>query len=187
MKKKYTNIILLLCAVSSASAHSDAFEPKFVDSLVSPYLEIQQALAGDDLSSAKDGARHYLSAMKEAPHEGSAHAETMKLTSPAKVISEADSIDNARMSFLVLSAEMSSLVRHIGTQAETPLYIVHCPMAFGNKGGSWIQNDKQVANPYYGSMMFSCGSVQKQIAGSEGHADHGKMPMKKDDHSGHSH
>ena len=128
---------------------------------------LEGGLAGDDLSAAQKGAQHYLTAMKSAPHEGSAHAETMKLTAPAKAITEAGNIDQARMSFLVLSSEMSALVRHIGTEADTPLYIVHCPMAFENKGGSWIQNDKEVANPYYGSMMFRCGAVQTHIAGKE--------------------
>lgn len=178
MNKIYTYTLALLIAVSSSFAHSDAFKPAFVDTLVSPYLEIQKGLAGDDLSAAQKGAQHYLAAMKSAPNEGSAHAETMKLTAPAKAITEAGNIDKARMSFLVLSSEVSALVRHIGTEADTPLYIVHCPMAFENKGGSWIQNDKEVANPYYGSMMFRCGAVQKQIAGES---------SKIQEHEGHRH
>jgi Cu(I)/Ag(I) efflux system membrane fusion protein len=34
-------------------------------------------------------------------------------------------------------------------------------MAFDGKGGSWLQKDATVANPYYGAMMLRCGSVSK--------------------------
>ena len=42
-------------------------------------------------------------------------------------------------------------------------HVVHCPMAFEFTGGSWLQKDKSVANPYFGSEMFSCGAVKKSF------------------------
>jgi Cu(I)/Ag(I) efflux system membrane fusion protein len=117
----------------------------------------------------------------------------MDLSKPAKIVVNAKDIKVARAAFLDLSRQMTSLVQHIGVTSDTPLYEAFCPMAFDNKGGSWIQADETVSNPYYGSMMLRCGSIKKQIAGSEAHSGnsdhsgHGEMPMKKDDHSGHSH
>lgn len=180
----------LLLSISVLQAHSDAFKPTFVDTLVDPYLSMQKGLAADDLQAAQVGAAAFLKAMKHAPHEGGAHEEAMDLSNPAKTISGAEDIKVARTAFLDLSQQMTSLIQHVGTTADTPLYTAFCPMAFDNKGGQWIQSEKTVFNPYYGSMMLRCGSVKKKIAGSEGHSDHsghGKMPMKKDDHSNHSH
>jgi hypothetical protein len=29
--------------------------------------------------------------------------------------------------------------------------------------GSWLSDEKQIANPYYGKSMLSCGSVKSEI------------------------
>lgn len=180
----------LFLTATAAFAHSDAFKPAFVDTLIDPYLVIQKELAGDDLAAAQKGAEHYLAAMKQAPHQGEAHEEAMDLSAPATAILKADDIKAARTAFLSLSQEITSLVQHVGTTKETPLFIAHCPMAFNNKGGSWLQSDKTVANPYYGSMMLRCGSIQKQIAGKD-HGDHGGhahgSSESGESHSGHHH
>jgi hypothetical protein len=79
---------------------------------------------------------------------------------------------------------MKAMISHVGVTSEKPLYLAHCPMAFGNKGGFWIQGDKKIANPYYGAMMLRCGSVKEQVAGKKetsGHKHQGH------DHSSHGH
>lgn len=50
-------------------------------------------------------------------------------------------------------------------------------MAFGGAGGTWIQQNKKVLNPYYGAMMLHCGGIREQIAvGADGKeaAHHGE-------------
>lgn len=166
MKKIQILAVILSIALPVAlQANSDAFKPQFVDTLIDPYLSIQKGLAGDDLPAAKAGAKNYLDAMKATPHKGEAHKEASDLSAPAKVIAETSDIKAAREAFLDLSKEVSSLVKHVGMTGDTPLYLAKCPMAFDNKGGIWIQSGKTVDNPYYGSMMLRCGSVQKQIGG----------------------
>ena len=165
MKKLPALTLSLLLSAAGAFAHSDAFKPELVDTLIAPYLAIQKGLADDDLKAAQTGAKQYLEAMNKAPHEAEAHKETAKLTEPAKMITAALDIKAARTAFLSLSQEVTTLVEHIGTTQDTPLYIAHCPMAFNNEGGSWLQADKTRSNPYYGSMMLRCGSIQKLISG----------------------
>jgi membrane fusion protein, copper/silver efflux system len=181
----------LLLATSALQAHSDAFKPKFVDTLIEPYLTMQQGFAGDNLKAAQSGASAFLEAMKHAPHEGGAHEEAADLSAPAKVIATATDIKAARGAFLDVSREMISLVQHVGTTESTSLYTANCPMAFGGSGGDWIQSTKSVENPYYGSMMFRCGSIKKQIAGTtaaSGHEMHkDAAKAESSDHSGHSH
>ena len=163
----------LSMAVSGLSAHSDAFKPEFVDTLVAPYLQIQAGLAGDDLAIAKSGANTFLAAMKSAP-KGEAEEESADLRAPAKEITGAANIEVARAAFLILSGEVTSLIKHVGTTGDTALFVAHCPMAFGGKGGDWIQADKTVSNPYYGSRMLRCGGIKAQVAGDEepDHTDH---------------
>jgi Cu(I)/Ag(I) efflux system membrane fusion protein len=171
--KQILQFVLGLLIISTAThAHSDAFKPKFVDTLVTPYLAIQKGLAGDDIKAAKLGASAFLEAMKNAPHEGDAHQQSADLLTPAKRISSESDIKAARTVFLDLSVQMTTLIKHVGVTTETPLYTAFCPMAFDGKGGSWIQSGKTVANPYYGSMMLRCGSVKEQIAGSTDHSMH---------------
>lgn len=173
MKQILKMALGLIFSASVAFAHSDAFQPKFVDTLVDPYFAIQKGLAGDDLKAAQAGASSFLEAMKNAPHEDEAKEESADLSTPAHAISEASNIKAARKAFLDLSHEMIPLVQHVGTTNSTNLFVAHCPMAFNHQGGDWIQSDKKVANPYYGATMLRCGGIQKQIASSKDEAhDH---------------
>ena len=47
---KHTKLIALglFLSVATLQAHTDAFKPAFVDTLVAPYLAIQKGLAGDE-------------------------------------------------------------------------------------------------------------------------------------------
>lgn len=175
-------------AAINAFAHSDAFKPQFVDTLIQSYLNMQKGLAGDDLKEAKAGASSFLKAMEQAPQGSETKEEVADLINPAKAIAEASTIKAARTAFLDLSMQMKSLITHVGITRNTKLYLTHCPMAFDGKGGAWIQADKTVANPYYGSMMLKCGSVKAQITGEkddahDSHGGHGST----DAHSGHGH
>lgn len=154
---------LLLCA-SAAFAQDSGFQPKFVDSLVGSYLTIQKGLSGDDLKAAQAGTNSFLEAMKHAPAD-IAKSGSSDLSNSAKAIAEAPDIKAARNAFQDLSHEMITLVQHVETSNDTQLFVAHCPMAFDHKGGDWLQADKNVTNPYYGSMMLRCGSIQKQVAG----------------------
>ena len=50
------------------------------------------------------------------------------------------------------------------TKLSNDTYLMHCPMAFKNKGADWLQNSKDVINPYYGDKMLTCGSTKETIA-----------------------
>jgi hypothetical protein len=43
--------------------------------------------------------------------------------------------------------------------SDKPVYVQYCPMA----DGSWLSDEKQIVNPYYGKSMLSCGSVKSEI------------------------
>lgn len=163
--------LALLASVSFA--HGDDFTPAYVDSLVPGYLALQKALAGDDLPAAKSAATQLNVVAKKGP-------KFEDLTGYVAEIANAADLKAARAAFAEVSSEMITVIDHVGTSGGTALFSVHCPMAFGGKGGDWIQGDKDVRNPYYGAMMLTCGSVQGQVAG-EAHAMGGDMKMKHGD------
>ena len=143
MMKKTLQILLgLLISGSALHAHSDAFTPQFVDSLVAPYLSIQEGLADDDNQAAQAGADAFLKAMKDAPEDSSAITQAAGLIEPAKIIAQGPDIKTNRTAFLDLSNQMTSFIQHVGVTSDTPLYTAYCSMAFGGKGGQWIQSDK---------------------------------------------
>lgn len=157
-------VLSIALPAGQALAHSPEFTPELTTTLVDPYLGIQQALAKDNLEGAKKGATDFLAAMKMAPSTGDAKDETDALIAPAKSITDAADIAAARTAFQPLTQEFSTLLKHMGTTRKTPLYLVHCPMAFGNKGADWVQADKTVTNPYFGASMLRCGSVKAEIS-----------------------
>ncbi len=148
-------MISLTASAVTASAHSDAFKPAFTSSLMPAYLSVQSALAADDLAAAQSAARTLLASAKQGP-------EFAAFTKPVQAMISAPDIKAARTSFGAVSRELIALVQHVGTTGEQDLFVAHCPMAFGGKGGDWLQGDQKIANPYYGAMMLRCGTIKPQ-------------------------
>ena len=166
MKQTVTTFFALMFITSSAFASSGFIKPKLVDSLIDPYLDIQKALAADDLENAQSSAVQFVEVLKNEPSVARANLIAEKLLVVGINISQAQDLASARATFLELSNVLTSLIKQVGTSDSAKLFVVHCPMAFQGKGGDWLQSDKTVMNPYYGSMMLHCGSVQTQIAGN---------------------
>jgi Protein of unknown function (DUF3347). len=161
MKMKTISLLVLSFVLAHVSfAHSKALTTPFVDSVVQPYLKIQEGLAGDDLEKSQSGATALLKALETAPDAEDAKATIEAFAKSAKSIESAEDIKAARATFQDLSKEFQSLVEHVGTSGKVMLYLAQCPMAFNGKGGTWVQGTEQVMNPYYGAMMLHCGSAR---------------------------
>jgi hypothetical protein len=78
-----------------------------------------------------------------------------------ELISTSKDLDIQRNAFISLSESMYQLAKTI--QVETPIYYQHCPMANDGKGANWLSREKEVKNPYYGSIMLSCGKTVETI------------------------
>ena len=63
--------------------------------------------------------------------------------------------------FDTLSKNIYELIKV--SKQETPTYYQFCPMANNGKGANWLSKENVVKNPYYGSMMLSCGKVTETI------------------------
>ena len=146
-----------------------ALEPVYV-----AYLEIQEALAGDQFDRAKTGfgkLGEAVTAVDMKLFEGESHMEWMQhakaLTASAQAGFAAKDIEEARVSFEKNSMSVLALIARFGQVAAKVRYELFCPMAFDNRGGYWLQSTDEVKNPYYGSMMLGCGEVKRTFKAGE--------------------
>ncbi len=143
--------------------------------VVDDYLAIQSALSKDSLEAAVSSANALVSSAADltdtAAENPDASARLKSLSELLKTTSETaaktDSITQFRANFKTLSGIVESLVTAFGAELDLPLYTAHCPMAFNDAGGDWLQTTKEIANPYFGASMFGCGEITAQLAGKE--------------------
>lgn len=164
MKTKLWLIVsaFFLLTVSQAFAHASVLNKEYVDSLLTPYLQMHQALAQDDLKAAQKKSHDLVEVLKEGPSEKKAKSLT-SIRKFSEAITQVTTIDKARELFLYLSKEMIVMVEHVGTTGKTDIFEIRCSMAFNNKGGNWLQTTQDVANPYYGASMLQCGIVKNHL------------------------
>lgn len=109
------------------------------------YHQVSDALAKDDLAAAKKAAGDLA--------EKAAAAKCTTTPQRAADLAKADSLDKARQHFKAISEECIKMAAGVEGQ-----YVFTCPMAKAD----WLQGDsKQVANPYMGKKMLTCGELKK--------------------------
>lgn len=132
------------------------------------YFAVKDALVKTDGNTASTKATALLSAINAVKMETlnpDEHTVWMKVLKPLKEHSEhiADTKDakHQRDHFDSLSLNIYELIKV--SKQETPTYYQFCPMANDGKGATWLSKENVVKNPYYGSMMMSCGKVTETI------------------------
>lgn len=132
------------------------------------YFPVWRALAADDLPAARSAAE----AMEAATHawhgqsgtdSAKAYFEEMlaRLSKSAGSLAGAGDIDTARVQFELLSNTLIEAVRAVGLPADQLVYLAFCPMAFEGRRADWLQDDKPLLNPYFGSAMLRCGEFEE--------------------------
>lgn len=141
-----------------------------IKEIIGHYLHVKNALASDNASEAASGAKaigkamsgldkSLLSADQKKLYDGieedlKEHAE--------HIGKNGDNIKHQREHFLMMSNDVYDLVKAFG--GGQILYHDHCPMYNEDKGGAmWLSETKEVKNPYFGSEMPKCGSVEEII------------------------
>ena len=75
--------------------------------------------------------------------------------------SNAGNIKHQREHFDMLSKDIYQLVKTFGGGQK--LYYDHCPMYNDGKGANWLSETKDIANPYLGKSMPTCGTVKEEL------------------------
>lgn len=156
MKKYIITAVLSIFSVLSLSAQSKSNAQ--VSNLYQNYISIKTALTIDDADKTSKAATEFIKTASTIDPKVISEGNLATLKKDATAISEAKSINTQRERFTSLSNSMITLTKQFKL-SEKPIFVLYCPMA----DASWLSNEKQVMNPYYGSKMLSCGSVKSEI------------------------
>ena len=121
--------------------------PAFADSatdVLDTYLKVSSALVADDFGAASKANEELISKAKAAGAESvAAKAEAFKGTVTLKA---------AREAFKGLSKEIIGLAK-----GKEGYFVASCPMS----NADWLQNKKEITNPYGGKAMPDCGFIKQ--------------------------
>ncbi|MBJ7881643.1 DUF3347 domain-containing protein [Gelidibacter salicanalis] len=135
------------------------------EDILKDYFNLKDALVGDDNDKAKAlgiTLTNSLKAFEVSNYTDNEQTELNDLiedaTEHAEHIGESD-IKHQREHFKTLSKDIADMVAITGTAMT--LYEQFCPMY--DRGSAWLSTKEEIRNPYYGSAMLKCGSVQRTI------------------------
>jgi len=145
---------------------------KTLDPIYLHYFELQENLAEDGFRQARKAANRLASSVEKAEVPVSmASAAANRWTELQKALqTELEHVEHwvdleaARKDFERISDLILFLERQFGHTGDLTAYEVFCPMAFENKGASWLQTSRTVSNPYFGASMLRCGEIRQEFA-----------------------
>lgn len=135
--------------------------------LVSAYLGLQKKLAADDAKGAT-AAFGQLKAAADSKELAGDAALKQRISTAAATGAAAKDLTASRAAFVKASDAMLEWLKREGNPLASSVQVAHCPMAQDGKGARWLQADAKLKNPYFGSEMLECGSIEKEVkAGSK--------------------
>jgi Cu(I)/Ag(I) efflux system membrane fusion protein len=144
------------------------------DAVLQIYFSVSRALFSDNHQAAVQAAKQLdevLAKIDMTLLQGETHMAWMKeaavLQKQTAAIAEAKDIDAQRTAFSLLSESLITASKRFGPVNRAGLYILHCPMAFQDKGANWLSDRKDIQNPYFGAKMPGCGEVTATLQEGE--------------------
>lgn len=177
MKKIIILLSLALVSWGALAQNSQKIQPSIkiekstsASAIIDNYLSLKDALVKEDSKTAASFGEKLLSVLNKfeaselASQQKSEIAKIIKDASQqAKYIADhSGDIALQRQYFEFLTKVVKELIVLAGS--DRPLYQAYCPMYNNNKGGAWLSMSKEISNPYFGSKMLKCGSVQQEIS-----------------------
>lgn len=138
---------LLALTVVAAGLGAEAASAELSPGIAAPYLRIQSTLADDSTEGIAEAAEAIAEAAGALGDAGAA------IGAAARAVALADDLVKTRAAFGLLS---DAVIRYAGDAGLGELRTAFCPMA----RKSWVQEDGEIANPYHGSEMRTCGSFR---------------------------
>ncbi|MCB9719699.1 MAG: efflux RND transporter periplasmic adaptor subunit [Candidatus Omnitrophica bacterium] len=131
------------------------------------YLDAFKALAHDDAHTAASALEGLRDKVEEIIKKNKLEAVSQGFAADLKELGEQlTSIDHDIKSLRVVLRNTSLVLKDIlekyDYKEDLKIYLAFCPMAFSGDGGHWIQDEKEIANPYYGERMLRCGEIQAE-------------------------
>ncbi len=140
---------------SAAPVGAVKLQDEELNAVYQHYVHLSTALSNSDMAEAKAASNAIEAGAKELDNGSRIATEASKITA-------AKNIEEQRAAYETLSNEMIMLVKNAGLSSGE-LYVQHCPMAFNDKGASWLSSNKEIRNPYFGEKMLTCGETTETI------------------------
>lgn len=156
----------------SISENTDVFKQSFTQ-LLNAYSNLKDALVLSDTGKASAAAlalRAAADSLKVNEIKGdstgvikeTASSFTSTITGSALALAAEKDLKGKRKEFEMIADAMWSLTRTVRYSSQK-VYWQFCPMAFDNKGAYWMSYEREIKNPYFGSEMLNCGSVEDSL------------------------
>jgi hypothetical protein len=143
--------VILVIVLGSVIAGA---QPALPEQLLGQYYGIQKSLASDSINGVSAAATQIASlSTKAAVTDVKNKSQFTALANAAQKLKTAD-LKAARNGFGDLSDALIAYLKTAQTKHNPP-YQFYCPMVKKN----WLQPDKGIRNPYYGSEMLTCGEL----------------------------
>lgn len=155
MKKAFLFFVInSMSIVFLFAQEAPSFKDAKMNLAYTQYIQLKDALVASNLDEAKKASGQLQQTLLSLNNK--------KATGNAEKIADSSNLDDQRLAFSELSNEMNKLVKANKPISGT-LYLEYCPMANNDAGAYWLSNDKEIKNPYFGSMMLKCGMVKETI------------------------
>jgi len=132
------------------------------------YFLVKDAMISSDGNATSISSKELFTAISNVKMEKLAadvHVVWMKVLNQIKEdaehIADTNDIKHQRDHFTTLSKHIYELLKV--AKYDVPVYFQYCPMYNVGKGANWLSKENAVKNPYYGSMMLSCGKTVETI------------------------
>lgn len=137
-----------------------SIDPDVFKLILENYLLLKEALAEDDEKGALEQALSFKAVINQLAITDVDFK--VGLAQLVNDIATSKNIDMARIHFQFLSDALIPLAKQ-DNPLDEKLYLQFCPMADNDNGAFWLSTEAQIKNPYYGSMMLRCGSVEGEF------------------------
>jgi Cu(I)/Ag(I) efflux system membrane fusion protein len=156
----------------SISENTDVFKQSFTQ-LLNAYNTLKDALVASDTAKASTAAlalKTAVDSLKLNEIKGdstgdiklNAQSFTGTITGSAQALAGEKELKNKRKEFEIIADAIWNLTRTV-RYSNQKLYWQFCPMAFDNKGAYWMSYERDIKNPYFGTEMLNCGSIEDSL------------------------
>lgn len=150
-------VITLLLALSAATALAGGLSP--VDEALGHYEAIRASLARDEAAPVAALASKLAATSRQAASESKEDRKALlAIAASAEALAKSSNeLAATRLAFADVSRDVLALVA-ANPELRDGKFVYSCPMVKGY--GKWLQEEKAIENPYYGSKMLRCAVAE---------------------------
>ncbi|MEO7524102.1 MAG: DUF3347 domain-containing protein [Ferruginibacter sp.] len=165
MHKFFLIVAFFTIATTQHSFAQDSTKTNQLSTLLNAYYGIKNALVSSNPNAASTKAGELVTAIDAVDMKSLSEADykafmgaKVNLKKDGQKISASNKIEAQRTTFSSLSNNFYSLAKTLNLSTN-PVYQQYCPM----KKMYWLSSEAAIKNPYYGSMMLTCGKVTETL------------------------